>query len=460
MKKKKIKASKRGLTFSISKERIGCKFRYIIDKKHSEIRICFDEKGENTVSRKKCGNNYKALFDLRSKQVKEMVADADYLEIEQKGNEIIVHVYKEMATGCSKKQIDKIGEIILPKDCLNTVSIPKWLKNIFGFGKKLQTTYKVASLFSGAGLLDHAFLDDEFKIVYANDIDANACETYKYNIGPEIECKSIENVKEEDIPPVDIILAGLPCQSYSNANRTNQNSASGEQKRLLIDHFIRIVKAKLPKIFVIENVPQILTRDNGRWIDKLRELLPFNYNITNQIVSDDEVGGYTQRKRAFVIGTRKGILHLPKLNQGFKTVGEALSKVDPTWFNWNDVTIPKESTRLCMSYVPQGGNWKDIPKSVRTFGKDTHSSIYKRLDWNSVSPTLTNWRKSNITHPFEDRILNVSEAVALSGFGKKFHVLGKTLDSKQQQIGNGVTSFLGKNLMTNILGYLRRMRKS
>lgn len=80
----KIKRSKRGLTFSIREKLfgIGEKYRYIVDKANKEILIIPDKNGNMTVSRKKSGNAYKPLFDIRSKEVREIVCSCDYLEVE------------------------------------------------------------------------------------------------------------------------------------------------------------------------------------------------------------------------------------------------------------------------------------------------------------------------------------------------------------------------------------------
>lgn len=137
-----------------------------------------------------------------------------------------------------------------------------------------------------------------------------------------------------------------------------------------------------------------------------------------------------------------------------KTVKDALSKVDSSWFNYKDITLSRENTKLCMSYVPQGGNWENIPEHIHKFGPSTQSNTYRRLAWNEQSPTITNWRKCILIHPEENRILNVSEAAALMGLDKNFKILGNSLDSRQQQVGNGVTQAIGrfvKNIVLNAM---------
>ena len=158
------------------------------------------------------------------------------------------------------------------------------------------------------------------------------------------------------------------------------------------------------------------------------------------------------RKRAIIIGSRIGKVELPDTEVcALHTVRHALEKVDATWFNYEDVTIPKESTKEIMSYVPQGGNWKNVPESVHKFGPSTQSNTYRRLAFDELSPTIANWRKCNLLHPVENRILTVSEAAALMGLDKGFKILGNTLGSKQQQVANGVTQAIGSFIKKYVL---------
>lgn len=165
------------------------------------------------------------------------------------------------------------------------------------------------------------------------------------------------------------------------------------------------------------------------------------YEVSSTVVMDADLGGYTMRKRAIIIGSRIGKINLPNVKVlPYKTVKEALSKVNTEWFNYSDISKSSEKTIERMKQVPPGGNFKDIPELA---GCNSHSGRYKRLHPDQLCPTLVNWRKLPLIHPTEDRILSVAEAIALSGFGKDFEVHG-TLSERQQQVGNGVPYAIGK----------------
>ena len=127
----------------------------------------------------------------------------------------------------------------------------------------------------------------------------------------------------------------------------------------------------------------------------------------------------------------------------------------PEWSNYSDVTLPGADTKKRMSFVPQGGNYQDIPEEYRTNSKNRHSCTYRRLAWNEPSPTIVNWRKPPLIHPLEDRTLTVAEAKALQGLPGNFRICG-TLGQKQQQVGNSVPVALGRYIKNAVLALLQK----
>ena len=478
---KKIKGSKRGLTFTLPTLQIGTRYRYVIDKTHKEISIIPDENGNMTVSKKKTANTVKPLIDIRSAEIRELVSNADYIELEVlKDGSVLVRTKRKIKQNQSNvvsiQEIlqSRTSKFIIPAKML-AVSGGTYPTSLYGkatlaedsyfdylsstapsyFARKqsrkdIKKVYDVISLFSGAGMLDKAFMDGRFRFVYGVDFEPAAVETYKKNIGDHIKCRDIRAVDPDELPKADLVIGGPCCQAYSNANRHNMKSEEAEEKRLLIDDYARITKAKKVKVWVVENVPELLTKDNAYYFNRLCDQLS-DYDITATIVADDEVGGYSVRRRAIVIGSKIGKIELPQIKEvTSKTVREALSKVDSTWLNFNDVTVPREETQKKMSFIPEGGNWKDIPSEFNTYGPNTHSCIMKRLEYDKPSITLCNFRKSNILHPEANRILTVAEAAAIMGLEKDFTFIGK-LSEKQQMVSNGVTQAIGKIVKNAIL---------
>ena len=84
------------------------------------------------------------------------------------------------------------------------------------------------------------------------------------------------------------------------------------------------------------------------------------YTITYSIVNDNEVGGYSTRKRMILISSKIGKINIPDVVLSRKnTVRDALSRVDESWYNYTDVTKPSPETQRKMSFVRPGYNYKD-----------------------------------------------------------------------------------------------------
>lgn len=451
----RIKKSNRGLTFSFAereKFRVGSHYRYVIDVAKAEVIILADENGKYKFSHKGEGERARPLVDLRNKEIKEAMSLAAYMEIEILDDKIIVHIVKKdvnMDNLSDKDIIDMLGKeedvsFAVSKETLmeHDSALVDMLTAAGLFSQKtdsdLSYVFDTVSLFSGAGLLDWPFKNDgSFDIKFAVDFDKSACETYRQNIGDHILCMDIRDLKEDQVPDADLIIGGPCCQGYSNANRAG-NTEQDVSKRLLIDDYIRMVQAKKPMMFLIENVEQFITKEKGKYLQKVLTELSDDYNVTYSVVNDWELGGYSKRKRMILIGSIKAIgkVIIPNVELVTKkTVRDALSKVTADWYNYSDVTNPSLSTVAKMKQVPQGGNYKFI-KGMENL--DRHSCVYRRLAWDEPSITITNWRKANLTHPVENRILTVSEAAAIMGLDKRFRFLG-SLNDKQQQVGNGVT---------------------
>lgn len=462
----RIRASLRGLTFSFKEQenfKVGTKYRYIIDISKNEICIIPDDNGKYKISRK--GPNKKPLLDLRNQEIRTAISNAQYIEIRFVKNEIIVHIIKSAANiekSSNREIIDLLDKsekesYAVSKDelCKNPNSLFKLLKSSGLFSdatsSQISSVFDVTSLFSGAGLLDYPFYkDNSFNISFACDSDKEACLTYLKNINNTVICTDVRNLKADLIPDCDVVIGGPCCQGYSNANRHSINKQSAKEKRLLIDDYIRIVKEKRPKIFLIENVPQFLTKESGLYLEKVLTHLS-DYQITYQIVTDLNVGGYTKRKRVILLGSKIGKIDIPDISiKPAKTVRDALKKIDDSWPNYHDISLSSEETKEKMSYVRPGHNYKDIPCMKHL---NRHSNMYRRLSYDEPGISIVNWRKINLMPPAGNRILSVSEASALMGFNKDFKFYG-SLNSKQQQVGNGVTyaiASFAKEIIKNAL---------
>lgn len=167
--------------------------------------------------------------------------------------------------------------------------------------------YTCASFFAGVGGIDLGFELAGFKTVYANEFDSFAAETYKLNF-PDVQFdpRDVRDVKPEEIPDFDILLAGFPCQAFSVAGyRKGFEDAKGRGN--LFFELVRIMKVKKPRIAFFENVKNLVGHDNGNTFRVICEALDsLGYNHVEQVLNADQYGNVPQnRERIYIVAFRE-----------------------------------------------------------------------------------------------------------------------------------------------------------
>lgn len=175
---------------------------------------------------------------------------------------------------------------------------------------------RVASLFCGCGGSDLGLLGGfkylgtyykrlPFEIVYAIDNDKYAVETYNANFEHPAVCEDITKVDFADVPDVDMMIGGFPCQSFSTVNPTKDTN---DARANLYKEIVRFLHEKQPKYFICENVKGLLTLQKGAIIQKIvKEFTECGYNIQYKLIKAVEYGIPQRRERVIIIGIRKDI---------------------------------------------------------------------------------------------------------------------------------------------------------
>lgn len=160
--------------------------------------------------------------------------------------------------------------------------------------------YNVVSLFSGIGGLDLGFINAGFNIIWANDFDKYAVQSYKENIDTNIVFGDINEVYKE-IPEHDILIAGFPCQPFSLMGK--QLGFEDERGTLFftIEQIIKLHDKK-PKVLVLENVKNLLTHNDGKTFKKMKNILESEgYTVYAEVLDTKDYGLPQTRRRVFVI---------------------------------------------------------------------------------------------------------------------------------------------------------------
>lgn len=288
--------------------------------------------------------------------------------------------------------------------------------------------FTAVSLFCGAGGLDLGFDRAGFRTLWANDFEADACKTHQNWSNAEVVCGDISKVDVEIIPDSDVILGGFPCQGFSLSGPRKID----DSRNVLYKHYVRIVAAKKPKIFVGENVKGLLTMGNGQVIEAIiDEFSACGYNVFYKLVNAKDFGVPQDRERVIICGFRKDLkirkfeLKIPKVEQ--VTLKQALEGLP-------EATMDE----VC-----------NAPYSSRYMSRN------RKRDWNQVSYTIPAMAKQVTLYPGSPdmekvdkdkwkfgtngttRRLSWREAAAIQTFPKEIYFYGD-LTSKYKQIGNAV----------------------
>ncbi|WP_069632796.1 DNA cytosine methyltransferase [Campylobacter pinnipediorum] len=160
---------------------------------------------------------------------------------------------------------------------------------------------KVAGFFAGVGGIELGFQQAGFEVVWSNEIDKKAAITFKYNHSSKLIVDDIYNIKSEDVPDVDIIVGGFPCQAFSVAGY--QKGFEDERGEVFFK-LAQIISKKNPRVIFIENVKNLLSHDKGNTYRVIKETLEsYGYHLKTMVLNASEYGNIPQnRERIYIIG--------------------------------------------------------------------------------------------------------------------------------------------------------------
>ncbi len=171
--------------------------------------------------------------------------------------------------------------------------------------EEMDSKLKFIDLFAGIGGIRKGFEDQDTVAVFSSEWDKYAAKTYKANYGDE-PYGDITKIKEEDIPEHDVLLAGFPCQPFSNIGK--REGFEHETQGTLFFDVLRILRYHLPKMFLLENVTGLLTIQGGKTFQIiLSELEKSGYNVFYDVLDAQNFGLPQRRKRVVIVGFRNDL---------------------------------------------------------------------------------------------------------------------------------------------------------
>lgn len=343
-------------------------------------------------------------------------------------------------------------------------------------------TFGVVDLFCGVGGLTCGLQKAGLNVVAGYDLDSKCEYPYTYNNHTLFINKNIEDVTGKEIKKklrgFDIkVLAGCaPCQPFSSHQKNKKDRSKHKDWKLLYQ-FARLVKESTPHIVSMENVPEL--EKETVFNDFVAVLKSLNYNVTYKVVNAADYGVPQRRKRLLLLASRiKKINFIEPTHPVPVTVREAIGGLPPIGagiqngvdrLHITSALSPINLMRIQHS-VP-GGSWRDWPgnlvlKCHKKEKGQSYTSVYGRMKWDDVSPTITTqftgYGTGRFGHPVQDRALTLREGAILQSFpiDYSFSLPDEKIIIKDisRQIGNAVPPRLGEIIGISILNHCKKRR--
>lgn len=330
-------------------------------------------------------------------------------------------------------------------------------------------TYRLIDLFAGAGGMTLGFTDRRFcggfEPVLSIDNDQAAVNTHSSNFSGRSVHADIEKwLATNTVPKADVVIGGPPCQGFSLLNKKRE----GDARRALWEPFLDVVKLSGARVFVMENVAELISSDEFTEIRRYARKIGFE--IEAEVLNAADYGTPQTRKRTIAIGYKSGMVPAfppkpthahPNLGSKlprWKTVREAIADLPSSpigieigterTLNLHFGRTPTEKSLARYAAVPPGGNRFDLQKNAPEITPDCWirktsggTDLFGRLWWDRPSVTIRTEffkpEKGRYLHPIENRPITHREAARLQGFPDTFHFCGTKVEIARQ-IGNAV----------------------
>lgn len=332
-----------------------------------------------------------------------------------------------------------------------------------------------------------------YDIALGVDFNKPALETYAYNhkssdtLYADLSKDDAFDAIEDKLHGrnIDVIIGGPPCQGFSLTGRRNFD----DERNKLYLAMIEMVHRFQPKAFMIENVPGMATLYKGEVKDEImKRFTEMGYKMNNKILCSADYGVPQIRKRLVFIGLRDGdsIFEFPEPSlskEEYVTCEQAISDLPSLEDSLGSDTMAydsepatdyqkmmrgncsvlhnhkaidhKQFVKDTIALVPDGGNWKDLPKGVGDSRK--FHMAWTRYRSDAPSRTIDTGHRNNFHYKW-NRCPTVRESARLQSFPDDFVFIG-TKGQQDKQVGNAVPCLMAKAVGVQLLKYLDKDEK-
>lgn len=344
----------------------------------------------------------------------------------------------------------------------------------------------VIDLFAGVGGLSLGFELAGFDVKIANEFDPSIADAYTRNrpdtkmIVADIRDLNIEETFSEYVGKTTVVIGGPPCQGFS---QKGQRKSINDPRNFLFLKYYDVVKFVKPKYFVIENVPNLLTTENGYFKNEIIELFSgLGYAVNCGVLCAADYGVPQDRHRTCIIGKldTDEPVKLPAPNRRRATIWDAISDLaylesgegeEVSQYRcepqsdyqrmlrqgsrelYNHIaTAHSKVTLERLRMIPPERGKEMLPTEHLT--KSIYSGTWCRMKKDGIARTITTRydtpSSGEFTHPYLDRAITTREAARIQSFPDTYHFYGPK-SSQMKQVGNAVPPLLGKAIAEQIM---------
>lgn len=319
-------------------------------------------------------------------------------------------------------------------------------------------TYKVAGFFSGVGGIELGFQQAGFDIIWGNEYDPKAAETFRLNFSHKLIEEDIEKLEREMIPNVDVVTAGFPCQAFSIAGY--RKGFEDDRGNLFFD-VIRLIKEEegkdytYPRVLFLENVKNLVGHDGGNTYKVILETLSHHgYHVKDKVLNGSEYGDVPQnRERIYIVAFRRKEdyekFSFPYPEPLTTTLGDVIdfkSKVDSKYY-----------------YTPEKNKFYSQLEEAMTSQDTVYQwrRKYVRENKSNLCPTLTanmGTGGHNVPLILSDhgiRKLTPKECFNLQGYPLSYKLPNQAMSHLYKQAGNSVVVPVIYKIAKNIMSVLK-----
>lgn len=340
---------------------------------------------------------------------------------------------------------------------------------------------QIVDLFCGVGGLTCGLIQAGLNVIAGFDIDPTCQYTYEHNNHVPYNLRNIREVAGDEVNALyaenalKILVGCAPCQPFSQMRFKYGLANERDEKYNLLMEYGRLIDEIHPDVISMENVPQI--QETNVYQDFLQILSDNHYYYDPRIVYCPEYGIPQTRRRFVLIGSLLGPIQLigATHNPNDIHVADFIANMPALAAGGVDENDPLHRCSALSAINLQriqasapGGTWRDWPENLRCEchrrnSGSTYASVYGRMTWDQIAPTITtqfyNYGTGRFGHPAQDRALSLREGAMLQTFPQNYDFIDPerpfVIRDIARHIGNAVPVRLGEVIGLSIVNHLR-----